>query len=60
LEKAAMSRRDPSLHVQNAAIANSDASVEVRPLSMKVRWRMVVEVQDNQNSVDDGDGWHRR
>jgi hypothetical protein len=55
-----MASRDSSLRLDDLAVFDPNLRMKISALGMKVRRRMIVEVQQDQNSVDYGDRRHER
>lgn len=55
-----LARRHAALGIQNTSILDADTGVEICTLRMKMRWRVIVEIQQNQNAIDNRNGRHGR
>jgi hypothetical protein len=49
-----------TIHFNDFAVINADSRMKISALRMKVSWRVIVEVQQDQDAVDYGDCRHGR
>jgi hypothetical protein len=49
-----------TIHFNKFAVINSNSRMKISTLRMKVRWCVIVEVQQDQDAVDYGDCRHWR
>ena len=53
-----MPSRNSAFHFDNATVIDADTRVKVGSPSVEMRREVIIEVQNDQNAVDDGNNWH--